>query len=319
LFIATARGGFMSSSTLSTEQQISSIWDLGGLTWRELARRVWGGINQNDLINRGYELAYNFLLAVFPLLLFLVAILGWFASESSRLRTDLFYYFEQALPPAAYQLVVNTLNEITRNAGGGKVTFGLLLALVTGSGGMTQLMSTLNAAYEVREGRSWIRVHLISLGLTIAMSMLIIAALLLIFAGGWFVGLIGQTLGLNAALLIAGRVLQWSLALGFVVLAFALIYYFAPDVEEQHWYWITPGSVVGVVLWTVASAALRGYLHFFNSYSKTYGSLGAVMILMLWFYITGLAFLIGGQINSTIEHAAAEHGHEAKATGKKAA
>jgi hypothetical protein len=89
------------------------------------------------------------------------------------------------------------------------------------------------------------------------------------------------------------------LAFAFVVLAFALIYYYAPDVKERHWYWITPGSVVGVLLWALSSLALRGYLHFFNSYSKTYGSLGAVIILMLWFYITGLAFLVGGEINST--------------------
>lgn len=88
----------MSRSTLSTEQQVSSIWELGGLTRRELARRVWGRIDQNDLTNRGYELAYNFLLAVFPLLLFLIAILGLFASEGSRMRMDLFFYFEQALP-----------------------------------------------------------------------------------------------------------------------------------------------------------------------------------------------------------------------------
>ena len=114
--------------------------------------------------------------------------------------------------------------------------------------------------------------------------------------------------------------MQWTLGLTFIVLAFALIYYFAPDVKERHWYWITPGSVVGVVLWAIASAALRVYLHFFNSYSKSYGSLGAVIILMLWFYITGLAFLVGGEINSTIEHAAAEHGHpEAKPAGRKAA
>jgi membrane protein len=110
------------------------------------------------------------------------------------------------------------------------------------------------------------------------------------------------------------------LALTFVVLAFALIYYYAPDVKERHWYWITPGSVIGVLLWALSSIALRAYLHFFDSYSKTYGSLGAVIILMLWFYITGLAFLVGGEINSTIEHAAAEHGHpEAKAAGQKAA
>jgi Virulence factor BrkB len=168
---------------LSTDQQIASLWDLGGLSWRELARRVWGGINQNDLLNRAYELAYNFLLALFPLLLCLVAMLGLFASESSKLQSDLFFYFQQVVPPAAYHLVIRTLNEITANSGGGKITLGLLLALLSGSGGMTQLMSTLNAAYEVREARSWLRVRLISLGLTIPMSLLIIAALLLILAG----------------------------------------------------------------------------------------------------------------------------------------
>ena len=309
----------MSESTLSTEEQISSIWDLGGLAWRELARRVWGGTNQNDLFNRGYELAYNFLLAVFPLLLFLVALLGIFASQG-KLRNDLFFYLQQVLPPAAYKLVLNTLNEVTQNSGGGKITFGLFLALFSGSGGMTQLMSTLNEAYEVREGRSWLRVHLISLGLTIAMSVLIIAALLLVLAGGQVVEVIAAAVGLSSAGLVAAKILQWALALGFVVCAFAVIYYFAPDVKERHWYWITPGSVVGVLLWATASAVLRGYLHFFNSYSRTYGSLGAVIILMLWFYVTGLAFLVGGQLNSTIEHAAAEHGHpEAKPAGKKAA
>jgi len=310
----------MTESALSTKQQISSIWDLGGLGQHELARRTWGGINQNDLVNRAYELAYNFLLAVFPLLLFLLGLLRLFAAQGSKLVENLFLYAQDALPPAAYHVLVNTLHEITQNSSGGKLTFGLVFALYAGSGGITQLISTLNAAYEVREGRSWIRVHLISLALTIAMSMLLITALLLVLVGGQVVDFIGQIVGLSAALLILGKVLQWTLAVGFVVLAFALIYYFAPDVKERHWYWITPGSIFGVLLWVGASAALRAYLHFVDTYSRTYGSLGAVMILMLWFYITGLAFLIGGQINSTIEHAAAEHGHpEAKAPGQKAA
>jgi membrane protein len=310
----------MSNSSLSTEQQISSLWDLGELTWRELARRVWDGIQKNDLLNRGYELAYNFLLAVFPLLLFLLALLGIFASGSSILKSDFFFYLQQVLPPTAYSLIVSTLKEVTQNSGGGKLTFGLLLALYSGSGGITQLISTLNAAYEVREGRSWMKVHLTSLGLTIAMSILMIAALLMILAGGHLIALLGEARGLHSAALIVAKILRWGFAFGSVVLAFAIIYYFAPDVKERHWYWITPGSVVGVVLWVGASAALRGYLHFFNSYSKTYGSLGAVIILMVWFYVTGLALLIGGEINSTIEHAAAEHGHpEAKQEGRKAA
>ena len=310
----------MTVSLLNTEEQISSVWGLGGLTWRDLARRVWGGVDRNDLLNRAYELAYNFLLAVFPLLVFLLSLLGALASQGSRLTNDLFLYIQLALPPSAFQLLLKTLNEVTRNAVGGKLTFGLLFALVIGSGGMTQLMSTLNAAYGVRETRSWLRVHLISLALTIAMSLVIVAALLLVLTSGQLLESVGQAVGLTTVAFITVKVLQWALALGFVIFAFAAIYYFAPDVEEQHWYWITPGSVVGVLLWAAASGGLRAYLHFFNSYSKTYGSLGAVIILMLWFYVAGLAFLIGGQINATIEHAAAEHGHiEAKAPGRKAA
>jgi membrane protein len=310
----------MTTSMLKTEEQISSIWALGGLTWRELVRRVWGGINQNDLLNRGYELAYNFLLAVFPMLVFLVALLEALASRGSQLRTDLFIYVQLVLPPAAYEVLTKTLLEVTQNGVGGKLTFGLLFALFAASGGMTQLMSTLNGAYEVRESRSWVKVHLISLGLTVAMSVFIIAALFLVLLGGQVVESLGQAVGLTTAAFVTVKLLQWALALGFVVLAFAIIYYFAPDVKEQHWYWITPGSVVGVLLWAAAAAGLRAYLHFFDTYNKTYGSLGAVIILMLWFYVTGLAFLVGGQINATIEHAAAEHGHvEAKAPGQKAA
>lgn len=310
----------MSEAALSPRQQVQSLWDLGGLSWRELARRVWGGINRNDLINRAYELAYNFLLAVFPMLLFIFAVCGMFASEGSKLRNDLFYYFEVALPPAASHILMRTVQEVTPTTGGGKLTFGLLFALYSGSSGMTQLMSTLNAAYEVREGRSWIKVHLISMGLTLAMSVLLVLALLLILAGGHVLFSLGRDIGLSTVAFIAIKVMQWALALAFVIFAFAVIYYFAPNVDQHHWYWLTPGSIVGVGLWALASVALRLYLHFFNSYTRAYGSLGAVIILMLWFYVAGLAFLIGSQINATIEHAAAEHGHdEAKAPGQKKA
>jgi membrane protein len=310
----------MTVSRLNPSDQFESLWSLGGLTWPQLGRRAWGGMNQTDLFDRAYELAYNFLLAVFPMLLFLFSLCGAFAHEGSKLRTDLLAYVQLALPPAAYQLLQRTLEEITKNPQAGKLTFGLLFALFSGSAGTTQLISTLNAAYEVREARSWVRVHLISLGLTIAISILIIAALFLLLAGGQIIAYLGQVLGMSTAAFVAAKLLQWGLALGFVVFAFAVVYYFAPDVKEQHWYWITPGSVFGVAIWAVASAALRAYLHFFNTYSRTYGSLGAVIILMLWFYVTGLAILVGGQINATIEHAAAENGHvEAKAPGQKAA
>src|SRR6185295_17171112 len=108
---------------------------------------------------------------------------------------------------------------------------------------------------------------------------------------------IGASYGFGEAFVIGWKVVQWPIVLAVMLLAFALIYYLAPDVYEQSWAWVTPGSVVGVVLWLLVSLSFKLYLHFFDSYSKTYGALGAVIVLMLWFYLTGAAILIGGEIN----------------------
>lgn len=302
------------------EENAASLWKRGGLTWGELLDAVWHGILKNDLIDRSYELAFNFLLAFLPLLLLIVVCLDIFAAAGTTLRGGLFYYMRLVLPPDASSLIISTLHQVTyspNNSNAGKLTFGVLFWLYAGSSGMTQLMSTLNAAYEVREKRSWVRVHLISIALTLAMSILIVIALVLILFGGDGVTRVSHHLSLPGFVFTATKVFEWVLALGFVVFAFAIIYYFAPDVEQQPWYWITPGSCVGVMLWVLASIGLRVYLHYFDTYS-TYGSLGAVIVLMLWFYVAGLAMLVGGQINATIEHAAALHGNqEAKMPGQK--
>lgn len=307
----------------AAEKHVASLWHRGGLTWGQLLHNVWGGIVQNDLIDRSYELAFNFLLAVFPLLLLIVASLNIFAAEGTVIRHHLYYYIALVLPADASALIIDTLHQVTispHNSDAGKLTFGVLLWLFAGSSGMTQLMSTLNAAYEVHEQRSWIRIHLISILLTLAMSVLIIVAMALILFGADVVTRVSLQLAFPAFVFVAIKVVEWILALGFVVFAFANIYYFAPDVRQRPWYWITPGSCVGVILWALASIGLRVYLHYFNTYSTTYGSLGAVIVLMLWFYVAGLAMLVGGQINATIEHAAALHGNpEAKLPGHKAA
>jgi len=214
----------------------------------------------------------------------------------------------------------HTLNEVTRNASNGKLTFGILLTIWFASGGMTAMISGLNGAYELKETRSWIKVHVIAVGLTIAISLLIILALTTVLGGGYVANVVGSYYGLREITIIAWRAGQILVAIVFVTFSFSVIYYFGPDVEEQHWYWITPGSLIGVLVWIAASFVFRAYLHFFNSYSKTYGSLGAVMILLIWLYVTSFAFLVGGEINAQIEHAAARRGHpEAKAPGEKKA
>jgi membrane protein len=310
----------MSQSNLSTEQQVSSLWNMGGLSMKQLGKRVYQGLNDDYLLDRASALAYNFILALFPLMVFLLAVFGISASHSSAMRTNLFNYLGQVLPPSATQIITQTLTEVTRNAGGAKLTLGIVLTLWFASGGMSSMISGLNGVYEVKENRSFIKVRAVALALTVAISILIIAALIGILTGDVVASYAGSHLGLGEGAVIAWRVLQVIVALAFVIVSFSIIYYYGPDLEEQHWYWITPGALIGVLLWVAASFAFRAYLHFFNSYSKTYGSLGAAMILLMWLYITGFSFLIGGEINAQIEHAAAVRGHpEAKAPGEKKA
>ncbi len=142
---------------------------------------------------------------------------------------------------------------------------------------------------------------------------------MLVLYGHDLAELVAGKFGLGEAFEWAWKILQWPIVLAFVLLAFALIYYFAPDLHDQTWKWVTPGSVLGVALWLLVSFGFKAYLSYFNSYSATYGSLGAVIILMLWFYFTGAAILIGGEINSEIENEMAKRGApDAKEKGQKA-
>ena len=309
----------MSASNLSTGEQIKSLWKLGGLSLGELARRVYKATDEDNITGRSSELAYNFILSIFPLLLFLISLFGIFAARGTALQSNLLYYLSRVLPPSAFDLMSKTIQEVTKNTGGAKVTIGILLALFSASGGISSMISALNGAYGVRERRSWFKVRAIALGLTVALAILVVTALVLVLAGGVAADYVGARLHLGVIAVVSWKAVQLLAALLFVVVAFSLIYYFGPNLKEQHWYWITPGSLVGVLLWLAASLGFRVYLHFFNTYSKTYGSLGAAIILLVWFYVTGLAFLFGGEINSEIENAAAEHGHpEAKTAGEKA-
>ena len=166
------------------------------------------------------------------------------------------------------------------------------------------MISTLDAVYHVRESRSWFRRRVIALGLTIAILTLLIASLFIVLVGGHFSDWIAIKFHLTSIVVIVWKGLQWVAVVLFLTLSFSLIYYFGPSLEQRRWHWMTPGSIFGSFLWLAASAGLRVYLHFFNTYTATYGSLGAMMILLVWLYVTGLAFLIGGEINAQIERAA---------------
>lgn len=281
-----------------------AMWDFGGLTWKALAKRAWTQISQDDVFGRAAQLSYYFLLALFPLLLFLMTLLGYFAEAGSQLRNSLLRYLSTVMPYSALQLVQTTLDEVSQSRGGGKLSFGILAALWAASNGMGAISETLNIAYDVKETRSWWKIRLISVSLTIGLALLIISALVIVLLGGRIADLVAAASGFGWVFTTTWKILQWPIALAFLFTTFALIYYFAPNLRKPKWQWITPGSLAAVVLWLLVSLGLRAYLHFFDSYSATYGSLGALIILMLWFYLTGAAILIGGEINSEIESAA---------------
>ena len=230
-----------------------------------------------------------------------MTLLGYFAAAGSQLRDSLLSSLSTVMPYSAVTLVRSTLDEVTATRGGGKLSFSLLAALWVASSGMGAISETLNAAYNVRETRPWWKVRLISVGLTVALSVLILAALIIVLYGGKIGDAVANSIGYGSAFQLTWRLVQWPIMLVFVYLTFEFIYYFAPNRPRRGWHWATPGALIAVVVWLLISFSLRIYLHFFNSYSVTYGSLGALIVLMLWFYLTGMAVLIGGEINSELD------------------
>jgi membrane protein len=295
-----------------------SMWGFGGLSWKDLGKRVWHEMNEDDVWGRAAQLSYYFLLALFPLLLVMMALLGIFADKGTELRNNLIAYLGQVMPSSAGDLVKSTVDELSNSAGAGKISFGLLATMWAASSGMGAISETLNTAYNVKESRPYWKTRLVAIGLTTALALLIVSALALLLYGFQIADGIAAWAGLSKAFSITWKIVQWPLILFFILLGFNLIYYFAPDLKKQEWKWVTPGAGIGVALWLLVSFGFKTYLSYFNSYSATYGSLGALIIMMLWFYFTGLAILIGGEINSEIENAAAKAGDpEAKEKGEK--
>ena len=293
-------------------------WRIRGWRWKTFGKHLWTKVNADDVLNRAAILSFYFLLALFPLLLFLTALLGYFADAGTELRHNLLTYLRAIVPVSASDLINTTVDEISQKSSGGKVSFGLLTSLWFASSGMGAIIEGLNVAYDVKETRAWWRRTLLAILLTIALAVLIITALALMFYGSRIAEGIANHYGFGAAFAAVWTILRWLFVLVFVFLAFQLIYYFAPDLHEQQLRWLTPGAAVGVILWLLVSFLFGSYLNFYNNYSVVYGSLGAVIILLLWFYLTGVTILIGGEVNALIEQAAARAGDpEAKGAGEK--
>jgi membrane protein len=285
----------------SEKKKIREVWNLGGLSVQELGRRVIHEIQQDDCFGRAAQLAYYFLFALFPFFLVLTTLLGYLPVPN--LMDRLMETLAEMLPGEALQLVQDNVRELVTNRRGGLLSLGILAALWTSSSAVTAIIESLNRAYDVEEGRPFWKVRLIAVLLTIGLSVFIVVSLVLLTFGPQIGGWIADKVGLGSVFQIAWNILRWPVIVGLLMVAMALIYYMAPDVEQE-WQWITPGSIVAVIGWLLSSLGFAYYVNNFGSYNATYGSIGAVIVLLTWMYVSGFFILVGGELNAEIEHAA---------------
>ena len=286
------------AATLVEHKRVS-MWSLRSIGLKQFGQRLVAAVSKDDLTGRAAQLAYYFFFALFPALIAASALLGLVVKSAGDLNGQLLGYMSTVIPPSAYQIVSDTFKQTTHASSGGKVLLGALVAVWSASAGTSAVQDALNAIHSVEEKRPFWRARLTAILLTLAVGLLFTMALIALFLGDRLV--IHQHAGYGYLAVFAVRLVTWPIAFGLVGIGFALVYWKAPDMEDQPWEWVTPGAVIGILVWILASLALRVYLHYFDSYSVTYGSLGAVIVLLTWFYISGLALLLGSVINDTLE------------------
>jgi membrane protein len=280
------------------------------LPWSELLARTWRDAWEDDVLGLAAQLSYYFFLALFPAILFVLALASFF--PLANLTDDIGRAVGPFVSREVLELIQDQMRRLGNNDNGGLLTFGVAIALWSSSSAIVSIIGALNRAYDIEEGRPWWKVRLSAIGLTLAVAGFFVIALGLVLGGATIAGSLGRMTGLGGMLEQIWLVAQWPLVFGLVVSAIGLIYYFGPD-ADQDWVWITPGAVVATLLWLIASLLFKLYIARFTDYNAAYGTVGGVIVIMLWFYVSSLAILAGAELNAEIEHAS-PHG---KAPGQK--
>jgi membrane protein len=280
-------------------EELQEVVRLGGLSTTELVKRVARGVHKDNAIGQAAQLAYYFLFALFPFLLFLITLLGFLPLAMDEIMALL----ANVMPAEVTVLVQDNVRTLVTQQRGGLLSFGILTSLWTSVSAVTAIIDNLNHAYGVQEGRPIWKVWGISLLLVLGLSGLLMGSVALLIFGSDIGGLLANRVGLGAAFEVVWNIARWPIIVGFLIVAMSTIYYFAPDVEQK-WKWITPGSIFAILAWILVSLGFSYYVSQFGSYNKVYGSIGTFIVLMTWMYLMGFVILVGGEINAEIEHAA---------------
>ena len=270
------------------------------LGWTDLLKRMGKEALQDDIIDLAAQQAYYFFFALFPAILFLIAIASFFPLQN--FIGQVIDTLGRVAPRDVITIVNTQLQQLGEKNSGGVLTFAFLFTIWSSSGAMSSIITTLNTCYDITESRPWWKTRLTAILLTVGLAIFILVSMFLVLAGPALGEHLANRLYLGPAFKWAWWVLQWPVVFALIVTGIGLVYYFAPD-AEQDWVWITPGSVLATILWLIVSLGLKMYYALVPNANATYGAIGGVMVLMLWFYCSGLALLMGAELNAEIEHA----------------
>jgi membrane protein len=296
-------------ASTGVRRTVVNPWKLGGMSLADLGRRLWRKSQEHELLGRAAQLSYYALLALFPALIFLTALMGLFSVQS--FMPELMSYLRNVLPEDALSMVERFLTQVAEGSGANILSLGALGALWASSSGVTAIMDALNVVFGVKEDRRpfW-RVRLTAMVLTIALAGFVILSLALVLYGPTIGRWIANMFGLGAAFTWFWNVMQWPLIVGLMLVVVAAIYHICPDIRQKHWRWITPGSLFAVCMWLMVSLGFKAYVDNFGDYNKVYGSIAGVIVLMLWFYWSGMVLLLGGEINAEVAQASMKQAEE---------
>jgi membrane protein len=270
------------------------------LGWTVILQRTCRQLYRGQCFGWAAALAFYSFLALFPALLFVVSVASFLPIQ--HLIDQVVDLVGRVAPGDVVAIAREQLLQITGKPHGSLLALSLVGTIWSMSSGMAALIGTLNQAHHISEGRSWWQVRATAIALTVALALFMVLSFTLAMVGPTAAEHVADSLDLGAVFTIAWQIVRWPAAFAIAVTAIESVYHFAPDIKRE-FVWITPGSVTATALWLVISLGFKWYVFHFGNYQKTYGAIGGVMVALLWFYFSGLAILLGAQLNATIAHA----------------
>ena len=273
-------------------------WPPRNISWSTILKQSAREAVADDVLGLAAQAAFYVFLALFPTLLFVVALASYFSLQEAT--SGVLTGAQGVLPEAVTALLRDQLARLSNSQDGGVAAFGLVTALWSSSAGLAAMIAALNRVYDVKETRAWWRIRGRALWMTVALAVVVLTAAVLAIAGPWLQSLVPY--GHTTVVGVLWNMGTWLVAFALISSGVGLLFFFGPD-ARQDWVWITPGSFVAIVIWAVGSAGFRIYITQFGTYNETYGAIGSVMVVLLWIYLGVVAVLLGAELNAEIVHA----------------